>query len=1131
HITCVYKSGVGSKIYVNGVDINAVQVGTGSITGNIAKSRNQPLFLGCRYGTQDFYTGKIDEAKIYPYALSSQQINQNYLDSKDGLSNISRIVKEETSTNDIWRCDVTPSDGLLEGTTKTSNPLTIVIPHYTLTVNNIGNGIVAKLPDQSTYNQGTSVQLTATADPGWTFAGWSGDLTGTTNPTTITMNSNKTITATFTRRVYTIIASSGSGGTISPAGSIPVNYENYKNFTIAPTTGYHIQDVLVDSTSIGAISYYNFTNVNNNHTIHALFGINSYTITASAGSGGTIIPSGTVTVNYGDYKNFTIAPNTGYHIVDVLVDSSSFGRVNWYNFTNIETSHTISVSFAIDQYTITASAGVGGSITPSGEISATHGEDVLFTITSNIGYHILNVVVDSVSQGAISSYTFYAVTINHTITASFEINQYTIVASAGPDGTITPSGIIPILYDGYQNFTITANSGCHIEDVLVDSVSMSARQWYNFTNVIANHTIAASFTINTYTITASAGAGGSITPSGTIIVNYNSYKNFTIAPNTGHHIQNVLVDSISVGTVTYYNFTNVQANHTISVTFAISQILTDSTFDASVDSADLRTNSTSQDWYESRNDNPLLLTLDTNNTGGNTGKKASIKNYGVSKNVYCTQEFISPQSGTFNVSFDIYIDKIQDNANYDRTGHIYIGNNWNGNSYPLDTARERYVLLAFYDSTPGDTGNDLQLRARTLSTTAQSWSNTGLWPTAASGLSYDTWYTIKVTVNYQAGTYDVNINGTATSWSKMDIYNTATDPSISYISFSGDSEARGDFYVDNVFSPAMNRYQLKTNVVGNGIIQKNPGEATYAPGSTVTLTAIPTTGWHFSGWSGAITGSENPTTITMNNNKTINATFTPDLYTLTIQIQGNGAVNKLPNQETYYLNDIVQLTAIPDTGWSFDHWAEDLTGNENPKNILIDGNKTVIANFSHVPGLQIDANFDSGSLQSYTTNGNIIDLTLSSETLVNTGDQYVYWTYFKAINTLNRNLTFRITNANQIPFLANSGAQLVYSYDGITWNRLANHTYSSGVYTFWKNFTANEVQIATFFPFSYTTMQDYLEIVNASQWATKTSLGKSQQNRDISLLTITDPIVPDATKKVIYIVGRQHASETASSHM
>lgn len=68
---------------------------------------------------------------------------------------------------------------------------------YTLTINVSGSGSVAKNPAQATYNHGTSVQLTASPANGWNFDHWSGNLTGTTNPTTVVMNGNKTITSTF----------------------------------------------------------------------------------------------------------------------------------------------------------------------------------------------------------------------------------------------------------------------------------------------------------------------------------------------------------------------------------------------------------------------------------------------------------------------------------------------------------------------------------------------------------------------------------------------------------------------------------------------------------------------------------------------------------------------------------------------------------------------------------------------------------------------------------------------------------------------------------------------------------------------------------------------------------------------
>ncbi|WP_345161065.1 InlB B-repeat-containing protein [Pontibacter saemangeumensis] len=69
---------------------------------------------------------------------------------------------------------------------------------YTLSVSTTGSGSVSKSPNQTSYAAGTSVSLTATAASGYQFSGWSGDASGTSNPLSLTMNSNKTITANFT---------------------------------------------------------------------------------------------------------------------------------------------------------------------------------------------------------------------------------------------------------------------------------------------------------------------------------------------------------------------------------------------------------------------------------------------------------------------------------------------------------------------------------------------------------------------------------------------------------------------------------------------------------------------------------------------------------------------------------------------------------------------------------------------------------------------------------------------------------------------------------------------------------------------------------------------------------------------
>ena len=68
---------------------------------------------------------------------------------------------------------------------------------YTVSVVAVNGGVVVT-PNQATYNSGSSVQLTATPNPGYSFAGWSGDASGTVNPLTVVVNANKNIVALFT---------------------------------------------------------------------------------------------------------------------------------------------------------------------------------------------------------------------------------------------------------------------------------------------------------------------------------------------------------------------------------------------------------------------------------------------------------------------------------------------------------------------------------------------------------------------------------------------------------------------------------------------------------------------------------------------------------------------------------------------------------------------------------------------------------------------------------------------------------------------------------------------------------------------------------------------------------------------
>ena len=148
-------------------------------------------------------------------------------------------------------------------------------------------------------------------------------------------------------------------------------------------------------------------------------------------------------------------------------------------------------------------------------------------------------------------------------------------------------------------------------------------------------------------------------------------------------------------------------------------------------------------------------------------------------------------------------------------------------------------------------------------------------------------------------------------------------------------------------SPTGDMYTLETNVSGNtgGSVLRDPDRPGYNPGESVTLTAVAEPGYTFSEWSGDLTGSTNPATVTMNSDLSITASFTQDEYTLTTITAGSGSIIIDPVQDTYHYGDSVELTANPDPEWSFLEWSGDLSGNTNPATITINGNTTITGTF------------------------------------------------------------------------------------------------------------------------------------------------------------------------------------------
>jgi len=170
-----------------------------------------------------------------------------------------------------------------------------------------------------------------------------------------------------------------------------------------------------------------FLNLNN------LVWTRGYIIDSSAGTGGTIDPSGIICVVKGGMQGFTIESNIGYEISEITIDYEPWSTlfpedpfdpyIQIYSFILVDSSHTITASFEQITYTITSSAPAGGGIiSPYGIANVPHGDNQTYTISPNPGYVVDTIYIDTVPTVVPGdSYTFTNVQADHTIEAVFKL--------------------------------------------------------------------------------------------------------------------------------------------------------------------------------------------------------------------------------------------------------------------------------------------------------------------------------------------------------------------------------------------------------------------------------------------------------------------------------------------------------------------------------------------------------------------------------------------------------------------------------------------------------------------------------------------------------------------------------------
>lgn len=236
-------------------------------------------------------------------------------------------------------------------------------------------------------------------------------------------------------------------------------------------------------------------------------------------------------------------------------------------------------------YTITASAGENGTITPSGDVSVAHGTNQAFDIEAASGYHIASLLVNGTEVAeaagvASHTYTFSNVTAAQTIAATFAINTYTITVTAGENGTTTPAANQTVNHGGEVVFTIAANEGYHIKDVLVDGVSVGAVASYTFTNVTVDASIETQFEVNTYTIATLVSPVDAGTVTGAGDYTHGQEVTLTATPNSGYAFEKWTVGGTTLSTSATYVFT---ATESVEVTAVFAEPTGDLFFSESIE--------------------------------------------------------------------------------------------------------------------------------------------------------------------------------------------------------------------------------------------------------------------------------------------------------------------------------------------------------------------------------------------------------------------------------------------------------------------------------------------------------------------------------------------------------------------
>jgi uncharacterized repeat protein (TIGR02543 family) len=847
----------------------------------------------------------------------------------------------------------------------TGDPVT----SYQLTTSISGQGSVN--PASGTFNAGEIVTVTATPATGWQFIGWSGGASGTTNPLSLTMNSNKALTAIF------------SDGALPPVQNTMTGYATVSGEGYATTTGGE-GGACITISSLAELEAWALLRENNTTPqivyINGKFTASSSTVvTIKHGANVSVLGIGStaelqnIGLNFRDYKN-VIVRNLKIHEVFYPNDALTIDECQHVWVDHCEFFSKIGAGIGVDTYDGLLDIKNGSRyVTVSWNHFHDHMKDILIGHTDNAAAETIDRQIrvsfhhnyfentdgrnPSLRWGAVHFYNNYLK----------NITDYGFALRQGAHGLIQNNVYenvrIPITTNKFDGEGFACESGNLFTGTSgANSITQTGCDWWNAVTLPYNYTLDPVSSITTIvpanvgigrinisgcgdtlpptasyilTVTASPLLGGSVTKSpDKSAYNAGEVVTLTATPASGYNFTSWSGGASGTSvttTVTISANTLVTANFTAPPTGGTGTLRIDNT----------ATPTTGLCSYDGTF--RLVGAVNVINLSNTAGK-------GINWKVEV------PAAGTYSLTWRY----AGGGSTAQETARLLV----NGVAvnqaipFPKPASSTSFLTTAPVNINLGNGVNEIRIEAiQSLALADIEWIEiTGTSPhvtncanAIGSGGGVIPDYTLTTNVSGQgtisrspdAGIYPQGTNVTLTA---------SAAPGYTFAGWSGDvsgSQNPLSITIDGnkniTASFTQITYDLAVGVSGQGTVDNTGG--VYVTGTSISINATPSPGWKFDGWSGSVSSNANPLTLTINSNHSIIANFSRIIYIVTTSVSGNGSVS---DGGTYFDGDQVSLTATPAIGWKFDGWSGTVSGNSNPLNLTINSDQSITANFSRI---------------------------------------------------------------------------------------------------------------------------------------------------------------------------------------